>query len=902
MKKISIIVALLVVLMSLPIISSAHSSSVIYVDFTDSSTFSDWKTGKYGTTAVTEDNRTTASKYLRGGVYAAKKQDFHVNSPTYIRYSKSTPINGMAYVYAWVYYTDVNGMPTSDIQIKTSLQFSSAVYSTKTLSPGWNLVEWEIASKYRNGTLDIVSFYNDNANFSGDNYKTAILYISSIFLTDSAATQPSVTSSSVKDGATLVKHNLGKITLSGTGFAPTLLEGGKAEFEPSVANHVEFEGNDLVIVLDEEMQFGTDYSLTVTGAMDKNGMEYLPYGISFRTRGENENIPPAVELLSPEGGTRFMPGDTITLSAKATDEEGGTISYVEFFANGELIQGSRVTEGADDIYNFQWTTDIDSLEATEITALACDNNDAKIVSDKVLVTIASFREPIVELTSPTEGSVYYRNLAGVITDTALELAFTASDEDNEICAIDFLVDGETVYTETEDISITSFKLPDALENGEHSLSVVAYDESGLSSEASVSVTVKTGGKRFPGLLEEDLTDSAMFAKWDKTGNASFYYGTLANYNHLSGIILHGNKPAVVEESSLSRIYVSALDKDSWQVDVSLAFGDTLSDRVVKLGTTEVMTFAAGGNVNYGGTVIGKYVPGSIYTVSAVIDTVNSKITCFLDGEAVADPKSVTISDFQGGATITVTQNTAKNAESETALTYAGIYRMADTARSVSVTLYDTDGNEITNLASVPVSLGEIEVTMDGETNTDTLLGNVYLKNVSSGEHLPVDYVNGRLITNSILKNNCEYRIIVNSSVQNKKGKAYSGAYSVSFTTESKDFATVNESISFSSGTDTIISLPDTPGEVTLNIPFINQTTENESVVIVLAVYEGVFAKGVVPTNVTIPANTTDPQSFPASIDLAEFITEVTDNTVVEAFVVNNLDDLVPVNDTIIKLK
>ena len=902
LKKLSLLLALVMIFVCIPTVSIAHTTSVEVASFQTEEDLSYWKVGKYGTTAIKAANKSTDPKYLRSGNYSLTVTNMY-NKDIYAFYKKPIDINGNKYAYAWVYYQDsaynsLAATPALTIHSQTTYSGTN-VYPQKTLNAGWNLVEWAIPDKYVNSSLDIIGFYIKKPTVA---HETVTLHISSVFLTDTQVTQPSITSSSIKNEATLVKHDVGKMTLSGAGFAPRMLEGGEISIEPAVEHHVEYVGNDMVIVFDEDLQYGTDYAVAVTGAMDKNGMEYLPFTSTFRTRRENDNFPPEINLLQPEGGLRFVTGEPITLSAKATDEM-GSISYVEFYANGEPIEGSRVTEGVDDVYSFEWIPTIDSLENTEITALACDNQGATVMSDKTFVVIASLRNPTINITSPENGSVYYKNLAGVATDTALTFNFETADEDNKIVAIEFFVDDLLVHTETEDVAITSFKLPEALEEGDHTITMTVWDESDLCASASVDVTVKVGGKRFPAVLDEDLTDSSMFARWDKSGNAKISYGSLDNFENIKGIVIDSQKPILEETSDISRNYKSALNSDPWQVDVSLAFGDDLSTRTVRIGSYDIATFLAGGEIIRGTSSLGKYVPGSVYTVSAVVNTDNGTLSCFLDGELVAEGVEAAASNFKGGAVISVTQIGPKGVSTQTAVTHAGIYKMTEAARSVSVKLYDKDGAEVEDMNSVPRDLSYVNVYVDGEVaDSSTLANNVKIKNLSTGKIISLVYEGDKVKLNETLSSKADYRVIVGSSVRSTEGKSYSGAYSVEFTTEAEAFAVSSSDVKFKSGSTVLTSLPAAPCEITLSVPFINKNAELKSADIVCVAYEGLVAKQIATLTVEIPGNTTEPLSKAISMNLAEKFAAISDDTVIEAFVVNNLEELVPVSDSIFILK
>ena len=96
--------------------------------------------------------------------------------------------------------------------------------------------------------------------------------------------------------------------------------------------------------------------------------------------------PPTVRLTAPLVGTAFEPPATVGVTASAGDPD-GTVTKVEFFANGALI-GIRATAP----WSLSWT----GVEAGtyKLTARATDNDGAMTTSTAVTITVAE--PPIVE--------------------------------------------------------------------------------------------------------------------------------------------------------------------------------------------------------------------------------------------------------------------------------------------------------------------------------------------------------------------------------------------------------------------------------------------------------------------------------------------------------------------------
>jgi hypothetical protein len=91
------------------------------------------------------------------------------------------------------------------------------------------------------------------------------------------------------------------------------------------------------------------------------------------------NVPPTVSVTAPGGGATFVAGATITVSANATDS-GGSISKVDFFANGALIGTDTLAP-----YSISWSGVAAGNYA--LTARATDNLGAATTSAAVNITV-----------------------------------------------------------------------------------------------------------------------------------------------------------------------------------------------------------------------------------------------------------------------------------------------------------------------------------------------------------------------------------------------------------------------------------------------------------------------------------------------------------------------------------
>ncbi|WP_224360623.1 chitinase [Hyalangium versicolor] len=90
---------------------------------------------------------------------------------------------------------------------------------------------------------------------------------------------------------------------------------------------------------------------------------------------------PTVSLTSPGNGSSYQSGTSITLSATASDT-GGSITKVEFFANGSLL-------ATDTTSPYQYTWSGAAVGAYSLTAKATDNSGLSTTSSEVNISVTS---------------------------------------------------------------------------------------------------------------------------------------------------------------------------------------------------------------------------------------------------------------------------------------------------------------------------------------------------------------------------------------------------------------------------------------------------------------------------------------------------------------------------------
>lgn len=93
------------------------------------------------------------------------------------------------------------------------------------------------------------------------------------------------------------------------------------------------------------------------------------------------NVPPVVSVTSPSSGASFDQGETITITANATDSD-GSVELVEF-----LISGTKIAEDASAPYSTTWT--IPLAGNYTIAARAIDDRNGVTTSTEVSISAVS---------------------------------------------------------------------------------------------------------------------------------------------------------------------------------------------------------------------------------------------------------------------------------------------------------------------------------------------------------------------------------------------------------------------------------------------------------------------------------------------------------------------------------
>jgi len=140
------------------------------------------------------------------------------------------------------------------------------------------------------------------------------------------------------------------------------------------------------------------YSLTAK-ATDSQSTEVTSNSIDI-TVNSAASTSPSIAITGPGEGSTFTAGDTITITASASDSD-GTVASVEFY-QGDTKLGTDTSSP----YSFSWSSA--PAGTYSLTAKATDNDGNTTTSVAVSITVNELPNvaPTVQITSPAESAIF----------------------------------------------------------------------------------------------------------------------------------------------------------------------------------------------------------------------------------------------------------------------------------------------------------------------------------------------------------------------------------------------------------------------------------------------------------------------------------------------------------------
>ena len=217
----------------------------------------------------------------------------------------------------------------------------------------------------------------------------------------------------------------------------------------------------------------------------------------------NTNNPPTVSLTAPANNSTVTAPVTVSANANAV-EVNGSITQVEFYANGNLI-GTDTTAP----YSISWTP---TAGTYSLTARATDNLGAQTTSNARSVTVINTNQPpTVTLTSPANNATY-------AAPASVALSANPQDSDGAITQVDFYNGATLIGTVTGPPYNATWA---AVPAGNYVLTAKATDNlNAVTTSAPVNITVQAAAPAGMYFIHPDhlntprlITDQAGTVVW-----------------------------------------------------------------------------------------------------------------------------------------------------------------------------------------------------------------------------------------------------------------------------------------------------------------------------------------------------------------------------------------------------
>ncbi len=242
-------------------------------------------------------------------------------------------------------------------------------------------------------------------------------------------------------------------------------------------SRVEFYVNDALIGSDDEDPYTYEWTTEegtftiMAKAIDNyNGTATTdPVTISVTS-----NDPPTISITQPEDGSVFMVGETITISADASDSD-GLVDSVEC-----LVNDIKIGAIANEPYSFEWTGNAGNAEI--IAKATDDDGDSHTDTVQIVVNIP----PTITLLSPLDGDT-------INTGELVTLTVDARDSDGKVDTVRFLINREIVSTDTE----KPFEHVWTSIEGDKELIVIAIDNHGAHGADTIDISVMEPNRILP---------------------------------------------------------------------------------------------------------------------------------------------------------------------------------------------------------------------------------------------------------------------------------------------------------------------------------------------------------------------------------------------------------------------
>ena len=235
---------------------------------------------------------------------------------------------------------------------------------------------------------------------------------------------------------------------------------------------------------------------------------------------ESINTLPLVSITSPANNTSFSKGETLLITADASDKD-GTVTKVEFY-NGNVKLGEDVTSP----YGFEWKNVSEGNHT--LTAKGFDNSGGSSTSSavKIEVTPKANGLPTVAITSPAQNAKF-------AAASSIIINATATDPDGNIAKVEFYNGTEKLGEDSSGPYSFTWSNVSA---GSYSLTAKAIDNLGGSVTSTAVTIVVNSTNAMPVVSLSAPMEGAIFNEGfpiEMSANATDADGTIAGVEFFS---------------------------------------------------------------------------------------------------------------------------------------------------------------------------------------------------------------------------------------------------------------------------------------------------------------------------------------------------------------------------------
>jgi N-acetylneuraminic acid mutarotase len=226
---------------------------------------------------------------------------------------------------------------------------------------------------------------------------------------------------------------------------------------------------------DSHVQVWTGAEMIVFGGTAPGGAPKNDGAVYSAPGGSAVNTPPSVSLTAPSNGAGFQSGDTVRLSAEASDAD-GSVTAVRFYANDRLV--GTATQSP---FVFDWTGARGGDYAVLATAVDDAGGESRTPAVNISVAVST-APPVCTLDAPADNSSYAYGASVRMDATA------AANRDRAVTKVEFLDNDSVVSaysTPTYGAPWSFLYLAPA--SGPHALAARCTDSSGASTTSAVRV-------------------------------------------------------------------------------------------------------------------------------------------------------------------------------------------------------------------------------------------------------------------------------------------------------------------------------------------------------------------------------------------------------------------------------